>query len=100
MMWAAMQHCAAKGASVLHLGRTSLGNEGLRRFKVSLGASEETVPYCRYDFASNKFVSGVDRAEGWFNHVFDACLRRFCGWLARFSIPIYLEQRQGQSVDT
>jgi len=54
----------------LHLGRTSLANEGLRRFKLSLGASEEAVRYCRYDFSSKRFVSDVDRAEGWFNPVF------------------------------
>jgi CelD/BcsL family acetyltransferase involved in cellulose biosynthesis len=70
MMWAGIQQCAALGASTLHLGRTSLEGEGLRRFKLSLGASEETVPYCRYDFSSGNFVKGVDHAEGWFNHVF------------------------------
>jgi hypothetical protein len=47
-----------------------LANEGLRRFKLSLGASEETVRYCRYVFSSGRFVSDVDRAEGWFNQVF------------------------------
>ena len=70
MMWAAIQHCAAKGCSTLHLGRTSTGNEGLRRFKLALGAVEETMRYCKYDFLSRSFVAGADRTEGWFNHVF------------------------------
>ena len=70
MMWAAMRHCAARGDLVLHLGRTSLANEGLRRFKMTLGASEETMRYCRYVFSSERFVSDVDRVEGWFNQVF------------------------------
>jgi hypothetical protein len=70
LMWAAMRHCATRGASALHLGRTSLANEGLRRFKLGLGALEETMRYCRYDFSSEGFVSGVDRAEGWFNQIF------------------------------
>jgi hypothetical protein len=70
MMWAGMRHCAAQGASALHLGRTSLANEGLRRFKLSLGAAEETVRYCRYDFSAERFVRDVDRAEGWFNRIF------------------------------
>jgi hypothetical protein len=52
------------------LGRTSLSNEGLRRFKISLGALEETVQYCRYDFSSEQFVKDIDRVEGWFNRVF------------------------------
>jgi len=70
MMWAAMRHCAMRGVSALHLGRTSLSNEGLRRFKISLGALEETVQYCRYDFSSERFVRDIDRVEGWFNRVF------------------------------
>jgi CelD/BcsL family acetyltransferase involved in cellulose biosynthesis len=70
MMWAAMQHCAGRGCTALHLGRTSLANEGLRRFKLSLGAGEEKALYCRYDFSSERFVTDVDRAEGWFNQVF------------------------------
>jgi hypothetical protein len=70
MMWAAIRHAAAKGHATLHLGRTSLANEGLRRFKLALGAVEETMRYCQYDFLSRSFVAGADRAEGWFNHVF------------------------------
>jgi len=70
MMWAAIKRCAGEGFSALHLGRTSLGNEGLRRFKRAFGATEETVRYCQYDFAAQKFVSAADRTEGWFNAVF------------------------------
>ena len=70
MMWAAMRHCATGGVLALHLGRTSLANEGLRRFKLSLGASEEAVQYCKYDFSAERFVGGVDQAEGWFNQIF------------------------------
>lgn len=70
MMWAAIRHSVERGFSTLHLGRTSLANEGLRRFKLGFGASEETVQYCRYDFASGRFVTDADRTEGWFNQVF------------------------------
>jgi CelD/BcsL family acetyltransferase involved in cellulose biosynthesis len=70
MMWAAIKHSAGRGFSTMHLGRTSLANEGLRRFKLAFGASEETVRYCQYDFASKGFVAGADRTEGWFNPVF------------------------------
>ena len=70
MMWAAIRHSATNGFSTLHLGRTSLANEGLRRFKLALGAIEETMRYCKYDFVSNGFVADVDRTEGWFNRVF------------------------------
>jgi hypothetical protein len=70
MMWAGIRHSAAKGFSTLHLGRSSLANEGLRRFKLALGAMEETMRYCRYDFSSRGFVADADRTEGWFNLVF------------------------------
>lgn len=70
MMWAGIKQCAKLGCTALHLGRTSIGNSGLRRFKLSFGASEETVQYCKYDFLSGGFVVDADRTEGWFNSVF------------------------------
>jgi hypothetical protein len=73
VMWAAMKHYAERGTATLNLGRTSLSNEGLRRFKLGFGAVEEEVRYMRYDFSSEGFVRDVDRAEGWHNRVF-ACL--------------------------
>lgn len=70
MMWQGIRHGAENGFSILHLGRSSMANAGLRRFKASLGATEEIVPYCEYDFVSNRFGAGIDRAEGWVNHIF------------------------------
>jgi hypothetical protein len=70
MMWAAMKRCAEEGMSFLNLGRTSLSNEGLRRFKMGLGAVEQRLQYARYDYRSKQFVTDVDRVEGWFNRVF------------------------------
>jgi len=45
VMWTAMQWLARNGATRLHLGKTSLTNEGLRRFKLNLGATEEKIEY-------------------------------------------------------
>jgi CelD/BcsL family acetyltransferase involved in cellulose biosynthesis len=70
MMWAAMEHCAERGLRTLNLGRTSVFNEGLRRFKLGLGSVEEKVEYGKYEFASKQFVRDADRVEGWFNRVF------------------------------
>jgi hypothetical protein len=70
VMWAAMKRCAERGLAVLHLGRSSISNEGLRRFKLGLGAEEEEIRYAKYDFAAKQFVRDVDRVEGWFNQVF------------------------------
>ena len=52
------------------MGRTSLSNDGLRRFKIGFGACEERVAYSKYDFAKKTFVTDVDRAESWVNGFF------------------------------
>jgi len=70
LMWEAIKHCAATGLSELHLGRTSLFNDGLRHFKLGFGAVEETIEYAKYDFRRNGFVSDVDRSEGPLNAMF------------------------------
>jgi CelD/BcsL family acetyltransferase involved in cellulose biosynthesis len=70
LMWEAMKHYAADGYASLHMGRTSLAGEGLRRFKLGFGAIEQKIEYYRYDFRKQAFVTSVDRAEGWFNRVF------------------------------
>lgn len=72
--------CAERGCERVHLGRTSLGNEGLRRFKLGFGAQESTLEYHRYDYRRDAYVRTPDRAKpGWINHVFRAlpipCLR-------------------------
>lgn len=63
VMWEAIRWLARNGFVELDLGRTSLGNEGLRRFKLSWGTSESRVDYCKYDFAGKRFVTDVDFAS-------------------------------------
>jgi CelD/BcsL family acetyltransferase involved in cellulose biosynthesis len=70
LMWEAIKHCAAAGLTELHLGRTSLFNDGLRHFKLGFGAVEEQIEYAKYDFRRNHFVSDVDRSEGPLNVMF------------------------------
>lgn len=70
LMWAAIQRCAAQGCTSLHLGRTSLANAGLRRFKLGFAAREERLEYYKYDLNEQGFLAEVDQAEGWFNRVF------------------------------
>ena len=60
------------GAKTLDLGRTSIGNEGLRRFKLSWGAQEHKIEYVKYDLRRNIFVTETDAATGWHNRVFRA----------------------------
>lgn len=70
VMWEAIKWCKERGFDLLHLGRTSLKNPGLRRFKRGFGAQEEEIRYCKYDFRKHAFVKGVDYSEGLANHVF------------------------------
>lgn len=72
VMWAAMKHLARNGVRELHLGKTSLLHDGLRRFKLNLGATEEKIDYVRYDFGDSKFVTENDSVAGWHNRVFSA----------------------------
>jgi CelD/BcsL family acetyltransferase involved in cellulose biosynthesis len=70
VMWAAIQKFAAEGFKQLDLGRTSLANEGLRRFKSGFGAREHRIDYYRYDLRHQTFVQDADRAEGRLNQLF------------------------------
>jgi hypothetical protein len=70
LMWEAMKHYSANGFTDLHLGRTSLHNEGLRRFKLGFGAEEERIEYTKHELRRDAFLTDVDRATGPLNTVF------------------------------
>lgn len=72
VMWEAIRLFAKEGAKMLDLGRTSAGNEGLRRFKLGWNAEEKPVGYFRYCLRREKFVEADDESSGWHNHVFRA----------------------------
>jgi hypothetical protein len=72
LMWEGIKQCLARGVETLHLGRTSLGHDGLRRYKLAFGAQEERIEYQKYDFGESAFVMDADRTEGWFNLAFRA----------------------------
>lgn len=54
-----------EGCVELHLGRTSLGAEGLRRYKLSWGAVEHIISYTRLDPVGGRFLSAPDRTRTW-----------------------------------
>jgi hypothetical protein len=70
VMWTAMKWLARNGATTLHLGKTSLANDGLRRFKLNLGAAEQRIEYVKFDLRANRFVTETDGVAGWHNRVF------------------------------
>jgi hypothetical protein len=79
VMWAAIKEYVRRGAKHLDLGRTSIGNEGLRKFKLGWGAEEHKIEYVKFDMRKNEFVADVDETSGWHTRIF----RRMPGFLSR-----------------
>jgi len=73
VMWESIKKCSDASLTRLHMGRTSLNQRGLRRFKLGFGACEVPIDYVKYSFRKGTFVKGVDYAESWLNSLF----RRF-----------------------
>ena len=72
VMWEAIKWLAAKGVKELQFGRTSMSNEGLRRYKLGWGAQEYAINYYRYDFRADAVVPMKDESGGWHNALFRA----------------------------
>jgi len=70
VMWEAIKWHLRRGTKKLHLGKTSIANEGLRRFKLGWRSEEEKNEYFNYDLRREKFVTGSDSAFGWHNRIF------------------------------
>jgi hypothetical protein len=61
-MWEAIKWSKQKGFKEFCFGRTEIGNEGLRDYKLGYGTSEYLLPYYKYDLFNNSIVekSGED----------------------------------------
>jgi hypothetical protein len=84
VMATAIRKLAEQGIESLSFGRTSLLNEGLRRFKEGWGAVETAIQYYRYDLRRSHWVTSADRASGLHNHFFrrmPLCVNRALGAL-------------------
>jgi lipid II:glycine glycyltransferase (peptidoglycan interpeptide bridge formation enzyme) len=57
VLWEGIKFLAQEGARTLDLGRTSLENNGLRRFKLGWDAAEEVRHYFRFDVSKNSWLS-------------------------------------------
>jgi Acetyltransferase (GNAT) domain len=69
-IWHAIKWGVNNGFEALSFGRTSLWNNGLRRFKLGWGAEESLIEYIKYDFHKARFVSDRDRTAAWQTRVF------------------------------
>ena len=69
-MWAGIRNFAQMGMDELSMGRTSLGNAGLRRFKGRWATDERQVPYHRFDPASGEPITHNATETGWHSRLF------------------------------
>jgi hypothetical protein len=67
VLWEAIKWYANHGFSSMHFGRTSLGNDGLRKYKTGWGTEETTLEYFRYSLPKQTYVVDQDRSEGGHN---------------------------------
>ena len=72
VFWEAIRWFSRHGAKKMDLGRTSITNEGLRRFKLGWNAGEKNISYFRFCLLRKKFVSMSDQTSGWHTRVFNA----------------------------
>lgn len=72
VMWEAIKRFARNGVKTLDFGRTSVSNEGLRRFKLNWGAEEYKIEYFKYDLLRTTFVTEKDATTGWHTWAFRA----------------------------
>jgi hypothetical protein len=81
-MFEGIRYLAEGGAETLHFGRTDKENEGLRRFKLSWGATEEILDYARFDTASRSWKHSRDSCSTSHRRIFralPASLNRLAG---------------------
>lgn len=70
VMCEANKQLARNGARTLHLGRTSLGNEDLRWFRLGWGGGEQKIEYTKNDLREDRIVTETDTASDWRRRVF------------------------------
>jgi hypothetical protein len=70
VMWEAIKWCGRRGLQHMSLGRTSLDQAGLRKFKLGWGTQEERITYFKYDLQQEQFIVERDKTTGWHNRIF------------------------------
>ena len=69
IMWEAIQWYASHGFKFLDFGRTSLDNNGLRRFKLAWGTQEYPIEYNKISVASGISIPSADASGSWQSRV-------------------------------
>lgn len=70
VMWTAIKHCINKGYEKFCFGKTEPDNEGLRKFKLGWGTTEEVNNTYRYDLQKNSLVPFQTKTTGAHTKIF------------------------------
>lgn len=84
VMWEAIAWHAQHGYATFDFGRTSLMNDGLRRFKRGWGATEYPVTYWQVDLRTGLRGVPRDRAAGWHTALFRHAPPALARWVGSF----------------
>ena len=82
VMWEAIRFLVQRGARFLHFGRTDLGNDGLRRFKMGWGGEEEVIEYFKFDAQGESWKYPARNGSAFHHGIFRSlplALNRFAG---------------------
>lgn len=70
VMWEGIKELVRKGAGKLCFGRTSLDNEGLRKFKLSWGSQEKQIEYFRFALKRQRWLNSRSNAAEYHSQLF------------------------------
>ncbi len=88
LLWRGLLEMKQLGAHTLSFGRTSLDQDGLRRFKRAFGAAETPLHYLKYDYNSSAFAtSEPDRSSGAHTQFFRLCPKPVSRLIGTFLYP-------------
>ena len=87
VIWRGIQACRQRECRILHFGRTSCSNEGLRRFKFGFGTVHTHVNYLRLDLKSLGPARVNDLAHSPMNSLFRFLPRRAARWVGAALYP-------------
>lgn len=69
-MWEGIKRLCADGLKTLHFGRTAIGNDGLRRFKLSWATEEVPIEYFRFTLQTQTWEPPRQKPPGFHNQLF------------------------------
>lgn len=71
VMWEAIKRYLAEGFEEFDFGRTEIGHDGLRRFKLGWNTEESSIFTTRFDFRTNEFLNASISTQGFHNRIFE-----------------------------